>query len=137
MSRINAILGILVIGLSGACGDSKTQLPLRKDCITKVSLDWSSGVSKTIKEEIIDNIADAIMFSGARGGPDLHPNLALQGENRELLYMQFPKNCEYRVRNAHELLGYVKQVVAQSPAFHVSRNTVKPGAETIDVWGPH
>jgi hypothetical protein len=137
MNRIIVILITLVIGLSAACVDSEPRLPLRKDCIAKVILDWPPALSSSAKEETVEDIVDAIMFSGARGGPDHHPSLAVQGKSRELLYMQFRKDCKHRVRNAQELMAYVKTVVPNSPMFRTSTKTVKPSAETISVWGPH
>jgi len=132
---IQVFFALSFVSLS-ACQDIRADLPQRSDCIVKVILHWPNDIASEMQEDIINKISTTIMFSAAKGGPNVHPNLSVPRDRRDLIYLQFKKNCPQRFESAFDLFNYVTEAVPAAPSFVVTRERIIPGNDAIDVWGP-
>lgn len=135
--RRTAILLITLATVLAACSSSSSSdVPRRSDCIVKIALQWPVDISPREQEKTIDQMSSAMLFARAKGGPNLNPGQAFPNHRRDLLFLQFERECESRVRNAQELMEYVRTRVPTAPLFSVSHEVIQPGVDTIDLWGP-
>ena len=123
----------VMIALSGAC--TSNELPLRTDCIVKVMLHWPDTLQGAAKVRTISNLLRAIALSPTNGGPEIYPNIAIQGEDRELLYLQLKTNCSNRVELITNLMDHVNPRVVDMPGYSVLADRIAPSPTTIDTWG--
>lgn len=135
--KIGILLSMIVMVSAVACGEpAAVHLPSRSECIVKINLHWPSGADSAERERIIEEISSAVMFSAARGGPEVRTNQAFPRAERSVMYLQFEAACRERIENTENLLAYVKSVVPKTPEVSISNELVEPGSDTIDVWGP-
>ena len=127
----------LALGQTFACTANDQPLPLRRDCIVKIQIEWPAQYrSASEREGLIREISNAMVMSGSRGGPPYLADQAIPRGQRDVIYLQFEKKCADRLEMARDLVAYVDQTVPGSPELLVSPEVVEPSTETIEVWGP-
>lgn len=137
MIRLLSILiaSMLLMAVSACESSSEERLPSRSECIVRINLQWPKVYNTLKRESIISNIGEAIGFSAAQGGPDMTIQAAFPRKRRDILYVQFSKDCQHRIEHAHALAAYLKKTVPDVPAMQVSKKVIKPSDDTINVWG--
>ena len=131
-----ALAAIIVLMQTQICWSGDQALPMRKDCIVEIQIDWPANLRPIEREELINEISHAISLSAASGGPDVAASQAIPKNERNTIYLQLESNCTERLDIARSLVSYVNETVPQSPSMVVLQNDVEPGLDTIDVWGP-
>jgi len=137
MNWLKFLLLSTVILQASTCKAGDQLLPERKECIVKIEIKWPANApSADEKEIIIRQISSAISTSSSRGGPNYLVNQAIPRGHRDILYLQFGRDCIHRLEIARSLAEYVMEAVPASPDLLVAPEFVEPGPETIEVWGP-
>lgn len=135
----NVVLSVtftLVVTAICACGAGDRALPLRKDCIVKIALEWPEKVTVQEREDVIAKVGIAMSLAATKLGQDYTINLAVPKSNRNAIYIQFKRNCSAREQMARRIVSHVKETVLSSPPMFLVPAVVEPGPDTIDTWGP-
>ena len=109
---------------------------LRADCIVEINLQWPRETSTRDKVKTAQEMLKRIRSSSNEGRITSSPDVAIQGKELELLYLQFSMDCDGRMQSAGILMQSVLSRVPGTPAYSISNSRIEPGPNTIEVWGP-
>lgn len=87
--RYKAALLAVVLSLSSYISSAQT-LPLRKDCIVKIIINWPVQMNAATKESTIDSLGDILGREHfVTDNIVLQTDVAIHGDKRQLFYLQF------------------------------------------------
>lgn len=124
------LLFILFSMSSAAIGESK---PLRQDCISRMEINWAD-TPDIDKEKIIHEVVRVIIHAPKKKYNLISPSLAVRGNHREFVYLQYSFDCGSKYENTLDLVRQIKDYI--DIEITVSGEIFPPGVETIRVSGP-
>jgi len=107
----------------------------RSECIVKVKIIWPSGEIE--KESKIRRISSYIIRARSRGYIGPVPSLAFRGDDRDIVYLQYPAQCNEKYYWSSEIIeNYIEIELGGPLEFDITDEVVEPGINTIDHLGP-
>lgn len=107
----------------------------RADCLVKVKIEWTVPDNERFKifKTIGRSLAELHEKAGTKPGIDRGPLYHL---SEAALYLQYRKQCEDRFEITDDLLERLKMVVDDKVVFHLLRERIEPGPDSVDLKGP-
>lgn len=127
--RNAVLLGILLV-CSGC--DAASDLPVRKDCIVGIELDWPANTPLEIRARVVEQIVRNVQANKSEN----KPLLANPKDDLSVLYAQYKSSCDQRYELMERLMAVAASGVRDMPGYDVMPHVVEPGPATIEAWGP-
>lgn len=125
----------IFLGLTGTVGafftENETKY-LREDCISRIEIAWDSNPSLN-KENSIELIFKVVLEPPYVGYNKVPPSIALQGENREFIYLQYKFDCVNKEINTLKIIRRLQELLDVNMV--VSKGKFSPNVETIRSYG--
>ena len=83
--KVPVILFILFSTSGAAMAEGK---PLRRDCISRMEINWASAPDVD-KEKVINEIVSLIAYAPKKKYNLMPPSIAVRGSDREFIYLQY------------------------------------------------
>ena len=129
------IILTLVLLLLG-CGEQETYTA--SDCITRIEFKWQNETEREkarVTTEFMDSfIRQYIVINGTDSPP---PSSAVQGSEREFVFLQYTANCDDKAELTKSITSEVLLGSSYLPKVLFTGESFEPGYETILVEGPY
>jgi len=133
---MNKLVIIISLLLLFGCSDDETFTA--SDCITRIEFEWQNESDRekaSITTEFMDSFISYFISSYGTEFPP--PSSAVQGENREFIFLQFTANCKNKVEMTKSITEKVLMSSSHLPTVLFSNESFKPSYNTILVDGPY
>jgi len=119
---------------------NENSVTTKQECIQKVVLEWGDRSPEEI-EEVISEIADALLSEWMRKGPNAItgvPDYSFPFAHRNEWYFQYREGCEQkRSKTVYLIEQMLTPSIPRMPSYTLSDEQVTPSSRTIDVRGDH
>lgn len=127
---------LITLCLCVICACTKAEKPTRSSCILKLEIQWKKQVPGQHASQVLKEFTYFFIraYKADKNKETVGPSLIIHGSPAHTLYLQFASDCESKYEVTNSIL---QQYKSDKIKLTVSKETIKPSINTIQVTGPY